>query len=254
MSESGSVTVEIKAGVGGIRFHHPKGNSLPGDLLRHLTRSVDDLATSPNVKVVTLGSRGEGTFCAGASFDEMAALKDEAGACRYFMGFGRLILAMKRCPKFIVTRVQGRAVGGGVGVIAASDYVVAHEEASLKLSEYALGIGPFVIGPAVERKIGLAAFAEASIDTRWRPASWAAERGLYSQVLATLEELDRARDSLAARLASTSPEATAALKSVLWQSTDDWDELLARRAEISGRLVLSDFTSRAIAAFRKPRS
>ncbi len=251
MGESGSVKVEIKAGVGGINFHHPKGNSLPGHLLRRLTRSVDDLAASADVKVLTLCSQGEGAFCAGASFDEMLAVKDELGARRYFMGFGRLILAMRRCPKFILTRVQGKTVGGGVGIIAASDYVLARQEASLKLSEFALGFGPFVIGPAVERKIGPAAFAGASIDTEWRTASWAAERGLYTQVFATAEELDSAFSSLAARLARTSPEATAALKSIFWEGTDDWEELLARRAEISGRLVLSDFTSAAIAAFRK---
>ena len=122
---------------------------------------------------------------------------------------------------------------------------------SLKLAEFALGFGPFVIGPAVERKIGLAAFAEASIDTEWRPASWAAERGLYTQVFSTLEELDQAFDALAAKFSRPSPEATAALKSIFWQGTEDWEELLVRRAEISGRLVLSDFTSDAIAAFRK---
>ena len=251
MSDSGSVRVEIKAGVGGISFHHPKGNSLPANLLRRLTRSVDDLATSADVRVLTLSSRGKRTFCAGASFDEMLAVKDELGARKYFMGFGRLILAMKRCPKFILTRAQGKAVGGGVGVIAASDYVLAHEEASLRLAEFALGFGPFVIGPAVERKIGLAAFAAASIDTEWRPASWAAERGLYTQIFSTPEELDQAFDSLAARLARTSPEATAALKSIFWEGTDDWEELLAGRAEISGRLVLSDFSSEVIAAVRK---
>ena len=251
MSDSGSVRVDIKAGVGGISFHHPKGNSLPAHLLRRLTRSVDDLGANADIRVLTLSSRGEGAFCAGASFDEILAVKEELDAREYFLGFGRLILAMKRCPKFILTRVQGKAVGGGVGVIAASDYVLAHQEAALKLSEFALGFGPFVIGPAVERKIGLAAFAEASIDTEWRSASWAAERGLYKQVFSTLEELDPAFDSLASRLARASPEATAALKSVFWQDTEDWDELLARRAEISGRLVLSDFTSEAISAFRK---
>ncbi len=251
MSDSGSVRVEIKARVGGITFHHPKGNSLPANLLRRLTQSVDDLAANPDIRVLTLSSRGEGAFCAGASFDEVLAVKDELGAREYFMGFGRLILAMKRCPKFILTRVQGKTVGGGVGVIAASDYVLAHREAALKLSEFALGFGPFVIGPAVERKIGLVAFSEASIDTEWRPSSWAAERGLYTQVFSSLEELDPALDSLAARLERRSPEATAALKSIFWQGTEGWDELLSRRAEISGRLVLSDFTSDAIAAFRR---
>ena len=251
MSDSGFVRVEIKAGVGDISFHHPKGNSLPANLLGRLTQSVDDLAANTDIRVLTLSSRGEGAFCAGASFDEMLGVKEEIDAREYFMGFGRFILAMKRCPKFILTRVQGKAVGGGVGVIGASDYVLAHQDASLRLSEFSLGFGPFVIGPAVERKIGVAAFAEASIDTEWRSASWAAERGLYTQVFSTLEELYSAFDSLAARLAQRRPEATAALKSVFWRDTEGWDELLARRAEISGRLVLSDFTSEAIAAFRK---
>ncbi len=251
MSEVGSVGVEINSGVGSISFHHPKGNSLPRNLLRGLTQSVNDLAADADVKVLTLSSRGSGAFCAGASFDEMLAVDDEPGAREYFMGFGRLILAMKRCPKFILTRVQGKVVGGGVGVIAASDYVLALQGGSLKLAEFALGFGPFVIGPAVERKIGLAAFAQASIDTEWRPASWAAERGLYTQVFSTLEELDPAFDALAAKFSRASPEATAALKSIFWQGTEDWEELLVRRAEISGRLVLSDFTSDAIAAFRK---
>ena len=251
MSEVGSVGVEINSGVGSISFHHPKGNSLPRNLLRGLTQSVNDLAADADVKVLTLSSRGSGAFCAGASFDEMLAVDDEPDAREYFMGFGRLILAMKRCPKFILTRVQGKVVGGGVGLIAASDYVLALQGASLKLAEFALGFGPFVIGPVVERKIGPAAFSSASMDAAWRDASWAAHHGLYTRLYPTLDELDQAFDALAAKFSRASPEATAALKSIFWQGTEDWEELLVRRAEISGRLVLSDFTSDAIAAFRK---
>ena len=212
---------------------------------------MEELGRNDKVRVLTLSSRGEGAFCAGASFDAMLEIDNEAEAREYFMGFARLILAIKRCPRFVVTRVQGKAVGGGIGLIAASDYVLALDVASCRLTELALGFGPFVIGPAVERKIGLAAFSAASIDTKWRDAAWETNSGLYTEVYETLEDLDQAFNSLAVKLSASSPEATAALKSMLWEGTETWEELLVDRAETSGRLVLSDFTSDAIAALGK---
>ncbi len=251
MSDSGSVRVEIESGAGRISFFHPKGNCLPRELLGRLAECVGDLGRSDEVRVLTLSSRGRGAFCAGASFDEILQIDNEAEAREYFMGFARLILAMKRCPRFVLTRVQGKAVGGGVGIIAASDYVLALDAASFRLGEFALGFGPFVIGPALQRKIGLAAFAGACIDTEWRDPEWATSRGLYTRTYPTLEALDQAFDSLAMKLAASDPEATAALKAILWEGTEEWEELLAGRAEISGRLVLSDFTRDTIEAFKK---
>lgn len=246
----GGVRLDVVRGIATVQFSHPKGNSLPGALLRRLAASVDSLAASPDARVIVLRSEEPGPFCAGASFDELRSIADPAQGKEFFMGFARLILAMRRAPKFVVARVHGRTVGGGVGLAAASDFVVAHDSAQVKLSELAVGIGPFVVGPVIERKIGLAAFQSLAVDaSEWRDAQWAERHGLFSRVVSTAGELDGYVDGLAARLAASNPEAMALMKRAFWQGTEHWDTLLEQRAEMSGTLVLSDFTRRALAAF-----
>ena len=250
MNSSGHVSLSIADGIATIDFGHPKGNSLPGELLRRLAEAVREAGTRSEARVVVLRSEGTGPFCAGASFDELRAIADAAAGRDFFLGFARLILAMRACPKFVLARVQGKAVGGGVGVVAASDYAIAAESASVRLSELAVGIGPFVVGPVIERKIGLAAFQALAIDAAgWRDAAWAARAGLFAHVVPTARELDAAVEALARRLAASNPEAMARMKAIFWEGTESWDALLERRAEMSGTLVLSDFTRDAIAAF-----
>jgi len=246
-TDSGTVTTEIGGGIAIVRFAHPKGNSLPGSLLAQLADVIRKLGGDTQVRVIVLGSERDGPFCAGASFSELQGITDEATGKKFFMGFATLILAMIRCPKFIVTRVQGKTVGGGVGIVAASDYVMATEAASVRLSELAVGIGPFVVGPCIERKIGLAAFSAMAVDADWRDARWAERHGLYASVHGTTDDLDEAVRQIAQRLAASNPDAMARLKAAFWAGTEDWDELLASRAESSGALVLSDFARRAIA-------
>jgi methylglutaconyl-CoA hydratase len=248
--DDGRVATEIRDGVATLRFHHPKGNSLPGALLRSLAEEVGRLAANPAARVIVLRSDGSGPFCAGASFDELRAIRDAAAGKEFFMGFARLILAMRRCPKFVLARVHGKAVGGGVGVVAASDYAIATANAAVKLSELAVGIGPFVVGPVIERKIGHAAFQALAIDaTAWRDADWGGRVGLYAQVVPDVAALDAAIDALATRLAGSNPDAMARMKATFFRDTDHWDQLLAERAEMSGTLVLSEFTRNALAAF-----
>jgi len=251
MSEHGSVELVVKAGIATIEFHHPKSNSLPASLLREIAARITECGGNEEVRVVVLRSRGDRAFCAGASFGELQAWRDEAGGKQFFMGFALLISAMKSCPKFIIARVQGKAIGGGVGLAAAADYALAHASASIKLSELALGLGPFVIGPAVTRKLGTAAFSILSIDNQWRDARWAMARGLYADLFETHRELDEAVENLARQMTRTNPEAMAALKTVFWEGTEHWDALLAERAVYSGRLALSEHTAAAIAAFGK---
>lgn len=251
MSENGAITVEIKNNIGTIEFHHPKGNSLPGELLRDLAQKITEVGNNSNAHVIVIKSKGDGAFCGGASFDELVAIDTVEEGKHFFMGFALVLNAMRKCPKLIIVRVHGKTVGGGVGIAAAGDYTIAHESASVKLSELALGIGPFVVGPAVQRKIGSSAFGTLSIDaTSWNSAEWAREKGLFAQVLDTHEELDRTVDELALNLANSSPQAMKELKTILWKSTDHWDSLLEQRAEISGRLVLSDYTKEFIAEFK----
>lgn len=247
--DAGRVATSTVEGVATITFHHPKGNSLPGALLAHLAAAVDRAAADPAARVLVLRSEGTGPFCAGASFDELKAIGDPAAGKRFFMGFATLILAMRRCPKFIVTRVHGKAVGGGVGVVAASDYAIATEAAAVKLSELAVGIGPFVVGPAIEKKIGLAAFSALAVDAAsWRDAGWAERHGLFAEVHPTIDALDQAVAGMAERLAGANPEAVTKLKGIFWEGTAHWETLLAERAEISGTLVLGAFAQRAIRA------
>jgi len=247
----GYVHNEIDHGVATIEFCHPASNSLPGEILSDLAKTINDIGIDNRVKVIVLRSAGDRAFCAGASFDELIAIENEEQGKKFFSGFAHVINAMRKCHKLIIGRVQGKAVGGGVGLIAATDYAIATEEASVKLSELAIGIGPFVVGPAVERKIGVAGFSQLAIDaTGWRSADWAKKHGLYSEVHKTVGELDEAVKNLAERLAHSSPESMAQLKKIFWHGTEHWDTLLSERAAITGRLVLSDFTRNAINSFK----
>lgn len=246
----GRVSVHIADGIGTVEFFHPKGNSLPGALLRQLAAEITALGAHPDARVIVLRSGGSGPFCAGASFDEFSSITSAEQGADFFSGFSRVILAMIRAPKFVVTRVHGKAAGGAVGLISASDYAIATTNASARLSELAVGIGPFVVGTVVERRIGRGPFAAMSVDADWRDAAWGERHGLYARLEPTVEALDEAVSGLATTLAASNPEAMAELKRVFWDGTDAWEPLLAERAAMSGRMVLSDFTARALAAFR----
>lgn len=249
---SAYVQTSIANGVATVEFFHPASNSLPSEILMKLGDAIAALNGNEEAKVIVLRSGGEKAFCAGASFDELVAIEDAAGGLAFFSGFAHVINAIRKSDKLVIGRVQGKAVGGGVGLASAVDYCIAKSDASVKLSELAVGIGPFVVGPAVERKIGAGPFAQLSIDaTEWRSAQWAYERGLYAELHDTTEALDAAVEKLASRLAKSSPEAQLELKKIFWQGTENWDTLLTERAGISGKLVLSDFTRAAIAAFKK---
>ncbi|HTI58573.1 enoyl-CoA hydratase/isomerase family protein [Mucilaginibacter sp.] len=252
MSESpnGNVTSQTTDGVTTISFFHPAQNSLPADLLSRLASEIEKSGKSPDTRVIVLKSEGERTFCAGASFDELLQIRDKESGTQFFSGFVNVINACRKSEKIIIARVQGKAVGGGVGLAAAADYCIATEAASVKLSELAIGIGPFVISPAVIRKIGLPAFSQLTIRAAdFQTAQWAKEKGLYNEVYADIPALDEAVDALAARLASYHPDALAGLKEILWEGTEDWDQVLAERAAISGELVLSEFTQQALNNF-----
>lgn len=248
----GYVHTSIENGIGKVEFYHPSSNSLPGAILADLAHAINDVGTDERAKVIVLQSAGDRSFCAGASFDELVAIQNEAEGKKFFNGFAMVINAMRKCHKFIIVKVQGRAVGGGVGIISAADYAIAVDSASIKLSELAVGIGPFVVGPAVQRKIGVAGFSALAIDaTEWRSAEWARRHGLYSEVHADVAQVNEAVSVLANKLSHSNPEAMMQLKKVFWEGTENWDELLTQRASISGRLVLSEFTHNAIHSFKK---
>ncbi len=248
--ETGSLYTAIQNHIATIEFGHPQGNSFPLDLLNRLANEFEKLSSNDEVYVIILKSENERAFCGGASFAELKAVSTLDEGKRFFSGFAKVINAMRRCSKLIIGRVQGKAVGGGVGLISACDYAMATEEASIKLSEFTIGIGPFVIAPAVERKIGISALSELTIDaTHWKTAYWAKDKGLYARVFESLTELDKEVDSLAERLASYNPQALKAMRKAFWEGTAHWEQLLIERAEISGRLVLSEFTKQALSKF-----
>lgn len=249
---NGSLYTKIENRIATVEFGHPASNSFPAELLQRLTDALNQLGHNPDVSVVVLKSEGEGAFCAGASFDELLAVSNFEEGAVFFSGFANVINAMRNCPKLIVGRIHGKAVGGGVGLAAACDYALATVDSAIKLSEFTIGIGPFVIAPAVERKMGKAALAELTLAAHeWKNAYWAQEKGLYAKVFETVKELDKEMDIFSQKLASYNPEALSAMKKVLWEGTENWDSLLADRARISGRLVLSDFTKNALAQFKK---
>ncbi|GAA3518882.1 enoyl-CoA hydratase/isomerase family protein [Aquimarina addita] len=249
---NGSLYTHVENKIATIEFGHPASNSFPSELLDRLTQAFDQLSVNDMVHVIILKSEGKKAFCAGASFDELVSITTLEEGKKFFSGFANVINAMRRCKKPIVGRVQGKTVGGGVGLAAACDYCMATEAAAIKLSELTIGIGPFVIEPAVSRKIGLAGFKAMAWDaSQWKNAYWAKEKGLYAQVFETIAELDKEIELFAEKLASYHPEATQQMKKISWQGTDHWTELLIERAMISGELVLSDFTKKALAKFKK---
>ena len=245
------VKSHIEHGINTIEFFHPQSNSLPGKILEELAKEIHFAGTHDDTRVIILKSDGDKTFCSGASFDELVAIKTEAEGLHFFNGFANVINNMRKCPKFIIGRIQGKCVGGGVGLAAAVDYAIATNKAEIKLSELAVGIGPFVVGPAVERKIGTAAFSALAIDaTMWRNADWARKKGLFAEVHESIENMDESVYRLANTLAHSNPEAIAEMKKIFWKGTENWDQLLKERAAISGKLVLSEFTRNAIAKFK----
>lgn len=250
--KNGNLHTTIKNRIATVEFGHPASNSFPSELLNRLANEFDKLSIKNGVSVIILKSEGERAFCAGASFDELVAITNLKQGEIFFSGFANVINAMRRCSKLIIGRVQGKTVGGGVGLVAACDYVLATKMASVKLSEFTIGIGPFVIAPAVERKIGISGLAELTINaTEWKTARWAKEKGLYACVLDNNLELDKEVEKLSKKIASYNPEALLEMKKTLWKGTKNWEKLLIERAKISGKLVLSEFTKNTLANFKK---
>jgi methylglutaconyl-CoA hydratase len=245
------VKTDIKDQIGYITFFHPQSNSLPSAILSDLAIHIEAAGKNNAAKVIVLQSQGEKAFCAGASFDELSSIVELEAGKKFFSGFAHVINAMRKVPKFVIARVQNKAVGGGVGIASAADYTFATHSASVKLSELAVGIGPFVVGPAVERKVGTSAFSQLTINaSEWQTAQWAKEKGMYAEIFETELEMDTAISKLTKKLAASNPEAMQMLKAVMWEGYEHWDDLLIKRAGDSGKLVLSDFTKNAIAQFK----
>jgi methylglutaconyl-CoA hydratase len=254
-AQEGYVKSETHNHVTTIEFYHPQSNSLPGKLLADLAHEIAYAGNDKNIWTIVLRSAGTGAFCAGASFEELLAIETEAQGKQFFSGFANVINAMRKCPKFIIARVHGKCVGGGVGLVAAADYAIAVEGAEIKLSELSVGIGPFVVGPAVERKMGLSSFSQLAIDAAlWRNGDWARRKGLYSELHPTIESMEESIARLSNSLSHSNPEAMLEMKKMFWKGTENWDQLLAERAAISGKLVLSEHTKQAIKKFKTPKT
>ena len=245
------VKLNTENGIGTIEFFHPRSNALPGNILEKLANTIEAAGKENSIKVIILKSAGDRAFCAGASFDELTAIDNEDNGKEFFSGFANVINAARKCPKFIIGRVQGKAVGGGVGMAAATDYCFATKFAAAKLSELAIGIGPFVVGPAVERKVGTSAFSAMTINAgNFFDANWAREKGLYTEVFDSVDTMDTEIEKLATTLSQSNPDAMQELKKIMWEGSENWDKLLMERAKRSGKLVLSDFTKNAIEKFK----
>ena len=250
-NNNGSIEIQIEYNIATITFNHPASNSFPSALLQKLTEELNGLSNNKEINIIILQSEGK-TFCAGASFDELLSITNIKNGKQFFSGFADVINALRKCSKIIIGKVQGKAVGGGVGLISACDFAFAYQDASIKLSELAIGIGPFVIEPAVSRKIGKTAMTQLTLNpSTWQTADWAVEKGLYNDIFDSYKELDDATMAMAKKLAGYNPEALAEMKKVFWEGTENWDKLLYDRAAISGKLVLSQFTKNALSEFKK---
>ena len=250
--KEGYVKVEQAVGIATIEFFHPQSNSLPGKILNEMADIIENEGLNPETKVIILRSAGEKIFCAGASFDELAAINTKEQGEDFFSGFARVINAMRKAPQLIIARIHGKCIGGGVGLAAAADYAIAVEKADIKLSELAVGIGPFVVGPAIERKLGFSAFSQLTIDaSMWRSADWARRKGLFAELHADVAGMDDSIKRLSSTLSLSNPEAMIELKKIFWKGTEHWDSLLKERAAISGKLILNEFSQEFIRKFKK---
>lgn len=245
------VELKIEKNIGEITFFHPRHNAIPSDLLKQLEASIYEASNDETVKMILIKSAGNRTFCAGADFEELISITSFKVGKAFFNGFGKVINAIRKIDKLVVCRVQGKAVGGGVGLAAACDIAFATRYGSIRLSEISIGIGPFVIAPAVERKIGKNAFALLTLQPmKWMSAQEANENGLYAGVYDDAEAMDEAIDHYLKEMSQYNPEALKEMKRVLWKGTEHWDDLLEDRAALSGRLVLSEFTKQALNKFK----
>ena len=251
--KDGFVNLKIASKIATLSFFHPQSNSMPSYLLKELIEKFDSLSEDESVNVIVLKSEGEKAFCAGASFDELMEIDNFDDGKKFFMNFANLINMIRKCKKIVIGRIHGKVVGGGVGLVSVCDYTLATENASLRLSELALGLGPFVVGPPIERKIGKEAFVEMSLDCEWRTAEWAKQHGFYHDIFSTVEELDENINNFSTKLSERSLDALTSLKKVFWEGTDHWDKLLEERAENSGRLVVSEHTRKFIENFKSKK-
>lgn len=230
-------------GIGRIEFFHSRGNALTSTMLREITSFIRAAGEDPEIKIVMIQSAGEASFCGGASLDELMECDSVKEARDFFMGFAHLLTAIRTCPKLVVVRVQGKVVGGGLGIVAVADLAFATVEASIRLSELSIGLGPFVIGAAVERKIGISAFSELTyLSSIWKDAHWAKEKGLFSAVFETLAALDIAMAAQIIELETYAPEAIALTKKMFWAQTPEWSDELEKRAGYSAKLWIQKKT------------
>ena len=249
---SGSLYASRSGALARIEFGHPASNSLNSELLARLQTEMNKFGDDDTVHTILIQSEGERAFCAGASFDELMEVSTPENSTAFFSGFAGLINTLRNCPVPVVARVHGKAVGGGVGLIAACDYALATEAASIRLSEIGIGIAPLVIAPAVMRKTGASGLSELSLAPgEWKSAYWAQEKGLFARVFEKRGDLDKESENFAAQLARHPRTALIALKRALWEGTAHWDSLLPERAAETGRLALSAETQQALKRFKE---
>ncbi len=237
---NGFVTSEIKNNISEITFGTPKSNSLPGEILEKLAQTILECGKDQNVKAILLQSEGEKSFCAGASFDELLEIEELEKSKIFFGGFAKVLNAMRSCGKLVIVRVQGKTTGGGVGIACAADYCFGTTDSALALTELNLGIGPFVIGPFVERKIGKSAYSAMSIDADFRSAEWCERHDIYQSVSENIPEMDSKIEKFLEVLSNRSSDALALIKKVSWEGTEHFDQLMPERILMSASLILED--------------
>ncbi|PUB28160.1 methylglutaconyl-CoA hydratase [Elizabethkingia sp. YR214] len=245
------VISEIKNNIAEITFGTPKSNSLPGAILEKLAQTILEEGVKKEVKAILIKSAGEKAFCAGASFDELLAIDELEVSKKFFGGFAKVLNAMRNCGKIVVVRVQGKTTGGGVGITCGADYCFATKDATLALTEINLGIGPFVIGPYVERKIGKSQFSAMAIDAEFRSAEWAEQHNIYHSVSENIAEMDTKLDDFLQKLSTRSDEALALIKKVSWDGTDYFNILMPDRIHMSASLILEDSAKKNIEAIKE---
>jgi methylglutaconyl-CoA hydratase len=240
MAMTQSLLIATADGVRFITMNRPeRHNAFDDKLIADLTQAFHDAAGDASVRAVVLEAAGK-SFSAGADLDWMRRMADyrpeeNLADARALAG---LMEVIDSCPKPVVGVVQGAAYGGGVGLVACCDLVVAAEGASFCLSEVKLGLIPAVISPYVARAMGGRAARRYFITAEAFGAVKALDFGLVHEVVPA-DRLAEVRDAWLARLKANGPAAMAAAK-----------ELARRVSEDALDAALRDWTAGRIAEMR----
>jgi methylglutaconyl-CoA hydratase len=218
---------ELRAGIAHVPLNVGVGGALTSDTVRGVTRTIERLGAEHECRAIVLNSQG-GLF--GAGFDlaeagDAAARGDDTPA----QDFAACLLAISRARQPVIAAVDGKATAGAMGLVAASDIVIASLRATFQLPEMAFGMLPAIITPYLRRRMPPARLRYLVLSSRTVDVREAHQFGLVDEIAET--SLDDAVDRQVRRIARSSPEALAEYKRQFACNDDEAEETVVRQSE-----------------------